>query len=193
MDGISSTPVENSVQFLRRRDKYNSDLLDDSRLTKAAGLAAQQELLLESPALNTWKEPRLKSVNRQLRQWTKKIRQPRGIRSIGRDDDDTDDNDVNNLAVGPVQQFMSNIAKIEKGIKRKAVSASPQTPITPAINSRPRLESIKNLKCSFKTGLKGKRLLPKTPKRKKCASSAYKTPQKSGRISHRITLFRPVR
>ena len=48
MDGISSTPVENSVQFLRLRDKYKSDLLDDSRLTRAAGLAAQQELLLES-------------------------------------------------------------------------------------------------------------------------------------------------
>ena len=73
MDGISSTPMENSVQFLRLRNKYRSDPLDDSRLTKAAGLAAQQELLLESPAPDTWKEPRLKSVNRQLRQWTKKF------------------------------------------------------------------------------------------------------------------------
>ena len=68
MDGIISTLVENSVQFLRLRDKYKSDLLDDSRLTKAAVLAAKQELLLESQALDTWKEPRLKSVNRQLRQ-----------------------------------------------------------------------------------------------------------------------------
>ena len=65
---ISSTPVENSVQFLRLRDKYKSDLFEDSRLTKAAGLGAQQELLLNSPALAAWKEPRLKSVNRQLRQ-----------------------------------------------------------------------------------------------------------------------------
>ena len=32
MDGISSTPVENSVQFVRLRDKYKSNLLDDSRL-----------------------------------------------------------------------------------------------------------------------------------------------------------------
>ena len=101
MDGISSTPVENSVQFLRLRDKYKSDLLDDSRLTKAAGSAAQQELLVESPAPNTWKEPRLKSVNRQLRQWTKKIRQPGGIRPIGRDDSEEGD-DENNLAVGPL-------------------------------------------------------------------------------------------
>ena len=99
MDGISSPPVENSVQFLRLKDKYKSDLLDDSRLTKAAGLATQQELLLESPAPDTWKEPRLKYVNRQLRQWATKIRQPGGIRAIGRDDDDTDDDDANNLAI----------------------------------------------------------------------------------------------
>ena len=42
MDGISSTLIENSVQFLHLRDKYKSNLLDDSRLTKAAGLAAQK-------------------------------------------------------------------------------------------------------------------------------------------------------
>ena len=53
MDGISSTPIENSVQFLRLRDKYKSNLLDDSLLTKAAGLAAQKELLLESPTPDT--------------------------------------------------------------------------------------------------------------------------------------------
>ena len=45
MDGISSTPVENSVQFLRLRDQHKSKLLDDSRLTKATDLAAQQHLL----------------------------------------------------------------------------------------------------------------------------------------------------
>ena len=63
MDGISSTPMENSVQCLLLRDKYKSDLLDDSRLTKAAGLVALRELLLEIQAPDTWKEPRLKSVS----------------------------------------------------------------------------------------------------------------------------------
>ena len=89
-------------------------------MTKAAGLVAQQELLLERPAPDTWKEPRLKSVNRQLRQWTKKIRQPGGTHAIGRDDDSEEDDDEHNLAVGPFQQFMGKIAKIQKGIKRKA-------------------------------------------------------------------------
>ena len=160
MDGISSTLMENSVQFLRLRDKYKSDLLDDSRLTKAADLAAQQELLLESQAPNTWKEPRLKSVNRQLRQWTKKIRQPGGTRTVGHDN--TDDEDEYNLAVGLLQQFMGNIAKIQKGIKRKAVSNVPQTPVTPAFKQSPVTPaSSKKPKYSFKTGSKGKRLLPK--------------------------------
>ena len=180
MDGISSTPVENSVQFLKLRDRYKSDLLEDSRLTKAAGLAAQQKLLLDSPGPDTWKEPPLKSVSRQLRQWTKKIRQHGGTRAIGRDDDSKEDDDENSLAVGPLQQFMGNIAKIQKGIKRKAVAASSQTPITPAIKQSPKTpESRKIPKFSFKTGSKGKRLLPKTPKKKKSPSSAYKTPQKS--------------
>ena len=137
MDGISRTPVENSVQFLKLRDRYKSDLLEDSRLTRAAGLAAQQELLLESPAPDTWNEPRLKSVNRQLRQWTKKIRQPGGTRAIGRDEDDTDDEDGHNLAVGPFQQLRGNIATIQKGIKRKAVAATPKTPIPLALKQSP--------------------------------------------------------
>ena len=152
--------MENSVQFLRLRDKYKSDLLDDSRLTKAAGLAALQELLLESQAPDTWKEPRLKSVNRQLRQWTKKIHQPGGTRTVGRDI--TDDEDEYNLAVGPLQQFMGNIAKIQKGIK-KAVSNVPQTPVTPAIKQSPVTPAGgKKPKYSFKTGSKEKHLLPKT-------------------------------
>ena len=119
MDGISNTPVENSVQFLRLRDKHKSNLLEDSRLTKAADLAAQQELLLESDAPDTWKEPRLKFVNRQLRQWTKKIRQPGGTRILGRvdtEEEEDEDEDVYNLAVGPIQQSMGNIAKIQKGV-----------------------------------------------------------------------------
>ena len=172
MDGISSTPIENSVQFLRLRDKYKSNLLDDSRLTKAAGLAAQKELLLESPAPDTWKEPRLKSVNRELQQWVKKIRQPGGTRGISRDEDDSDDE---NLAVGPLQHFMGNISKISKAIKRKAEPVTPQSVLqtsvvkqTPSTSEKPKL--------AFKTGSKAKRLLPTTPK--KTPSTGYKTPKK---------------
>ena len=82
--------------------------------------------------------------------------------------------------MGPTR-VLSNIAKIQKGIKRKATTPNvPQTPVTPAIKQSPKTpESRKIPKFSFKTGSKGKRLLPKTPKRKKSASSTYKTTQKS--------------
>ena len=184
MDGISSTPIENSVQFLRLRDKYKSNLLDDSRLTKAAGLAAQKELLLESPAPDTWKKPRLKSVNREFQQWVKKIRQPGGTRGISRDEDDSDDE--GNLAVGPLQQFMGNISKISKAIKRKPEPVTPQSVLqTPVVKQSP--STSKKPKLTFKTGSKAKRLLPKTPK--KTPSSGYKTPKKKKTPSPPTSVF----
>ena len=147
MDGISSTPIENSVQFLRLRDKYKSNLLDDSRLTKAAGLAAQKELLLESPAPDTWIEPRLKSVNRELQQWVKKIRQPGGTQGISRDEDDSDDE---NLAVGLLQHKAEPVTP-QSALQTAVVKQSPST------SKKPKL--------TFKTESKAKRLLPKTPKK----------------------------
>ena len=184
MDGISSTPIENSVQFLRLRDKYKSNLLDDSRLTKAAGLAAQKELLLESPAPDTWKEPRLKSVNQEL-QWVKKIRQPGGTRGISRDEDDSDE-DKGNLVVGPLQQFMGNISKISKAIKRKAEPVTSQSVLqTPVVKQTP--STSKKPKLTFKTESKAKRLLPKTPK--KTPSSGYKTPKKKKTPSPPSSVF----
>ena len=177
MNGISSTPIENSVQFLRLRDKYKSDLLDDSRLTKAAGLAAKKELLLESAAPDTWKEPRLKAVNRNLQQWVKKVRQPGGTRGITRDEDESDeeDEDEGNLAVGPFHQFMGNISKLGKAIKRKAEPIPPQLQ-TPQLQPPP------------STSKQAKRFLPKTPKTspylgykrfKKPPLSGYKAAQKT--------------
>ena len=128
MEGISSTPIENSVQFLRLRDKYKSDIFEDSRLTKAAGLAAKKELLLNSAAPDTWKEPRVKAVNRELQQWVKKIRQPGGTRAITRGDEDTDE-DEDNLAAAPVHRLMGDISKIRQSIKREA------KPVTTVTNS----------------------------------------------------------
>ena len=173
------------MQFLRLRDKYKSNLLDDSRLTKAAGLAAKKELLLESPAPDTWKEPRLKAVNRELQQWVKKIRQPGGTRGINLDEDS--DDDEGNLAVGPLQQFMGNISKIRKAIKRKTEPVTPQSALqTPVVKQSP--STGKKPKLTFKTGSKARRLLPKTPK-KKTPSSAYKTPKKEKSPSPPSSVF----
>ena len=46
--------------------------MEDTRLTKAADLAAKQHVLLASDVPDAWKRPQLKAVGRQLRRWTKK-------------------------------------------------------------------------------------------------------------------------
>ena len=45
-----STSVENAPAFLQLRDKYKQELVEDTRLTKAADLAAKQHVLLASDA-----------------------------------------------------------------------------------------------------------------------------------------------
>ena len=75
---IVSTPVGNAPPFLQLRDKYKQELVEDTRLTKAADLAAKQHVLLASDVPHAWKRPQLKAVGRQLRHWTKKVRQPFG-------------------------------------------------------------------------------------------------------------------
>ena len=78
-----------------------------------------------------------------------------------------------------MQQFMCNIAKIQKDIKRKVTSDLTQLPITPNLKQSPKTPaSGKKAKYSFPTKSKGKRLLPKTPKKTK-SYSAYKTSQKT--------------
>ena len=107
----------------------------------------------------------MKAVGRQLCEWTKKIRQSGRTQVIGSGEDFEDSSEEeDNLAVGPVHQMISNIAKIQKGIARRATPKTPdirQSPITPEIKQSP--PSSKKAKFFFKTGSKGKRLLRKTP------------------------------
>ena len=62
------TPVDNAKQ----------ELVEDTRLTKAADFIAKQHVLLASDVPDAWKRPQLKAVGRQLRHRTKKLRQPFG-------------------------------------------------------------------------------------------------------------------
>ena len=101
------------------------------------------------------------------------------MRGIGRDEEDSEEyEDERNLAVGPLQKFMGNIAKIQKTIKRKASPVPPQTPVTPMVKQSPHNPSTsKKPKLSFTTESKAKRLLPKTPK-KKVSSVCLRDPSK---------------
>ena len=67
-DGTNSTEIGDPATFLRLKDRYKQLLLEDSRLAKAAELAAQQHLLLTSDQPDGWKVPGVKAVDRQLRQ-----------------------------------------------------------------------------------------------------------------------------
>ena len=79
-----STSVDNAPAFLQLRDKYKQELVEYTRLTKAADLVAKQHVLLASDAPDAWKRPQLQAVGRQLRHWTKKFGAPTsGVRATG--------------------------------------------------------------------------------------------------------------
>ena len=78
MSELTSTAVSDFPAFVRLKDKYKQELVEDGRLNKAADLAARREVLLTSHEPDAWKEPQLKAVGHELRQWVKCVRQPFG-------------------------------------------------------------------------------------------------------------------
>ena len=130
-----STSVDNAPAFLQLRDKYKQELVEDTRLTKAADLAAKQHMLLASDAPDAWKRPQLKAVGRQLRHWTKKVRQPFGapVSGVGGTGAPTTETGEDEFDVGPVQAWLTQLVKASQGIKQ---SASPGGPSRPARKPR---------------------------------------------------------
>ena len=78
MSELTSTAVSDFPAFVRLKDKYKQELVEDGRLNKAADVAASREVLLTSHEPDAWKEPQLKAVGHELRQWVKCVRQPFG-------------------------------------------------------------------------------------------------------------------
>ena len=104
-----STPTDNAPAFLQLRDKYKQELVEDTHLTKAADLAAKQHVFLASDVRDAWKRPQLKAVGRQLRNWTKKVRQPfgapvSGMRATGPPATSPGEDDFD---AGPVQAWLT--------------------------------------------------------------------------------------
>ena len=50
-----STTVDNAPAFLQLKEKYKQELVEDTRLSKAADLAARQHVLLTSEVPDAWK------------------------------------------------------------------------------------------------------------------------------------------
>ena len=127
-----STTVDNAPAFLQLKEKYKQELVEDTRFSKAADLAAKQHVLLTSEVPDAWKRPQLKAVSRQLRHWTKKVRQPfgapaGGVRAAGATTPGEDDD----FEAGPMQAWFTQLVKATKGIKQGSTSAGPRKPPVP--------------------------------------------------------------
>ena len=143
-----SNRVDNAPVFLQLRDKYKQELVEDTHLTKAADLAGKQHVILASDAPDAWKRPRLKAVGRQLRHWTKKVRQPSGAPASGMRTTGTpattpgeDDFDA-----GPVQAWLTQLVKTAQGIKQ---GASPGGRRKPPVPPKPSLTPSAKKKLRF--------------------------------------------
>ena len=127
-----STPVDNVPAFLQLKEKYKQELVEDTRLAKAADLAAKQHVLLTSEAPDAWKRPQLKAVSRQLRHWTKKVRQPfgapaGGVSATGATTPGEDDD----FEAGPMQAWFTQLVKATQGIKQGSTPTGPRKPPVP--------------------------------------------------------------
>ena len=75
MDNLVSVPMTNPSAFLKQRAK--ASLTQDLTLDKAADLTAQRNALLEDDSIpDGLKRAQLQQLNRQVRTWTQKVRQP---------------------------------------------------------------------------------------------------------------------
>ena len=143
-----STTVNNAPAFLQLRDQYKQELVEDTRLTKAADLAAKQHVLLTSEAPDAWKRPQLKAVSRQLRHWTKKVRQPfgapaGGVTAAGATTPGDDD-----FEAGPMQAWFTQLVKATQGIKQGTPTGGPRKPPVPP---KPRFTPSAKKKLKFTT------------------------------------------
>ena len=155
-----STTVDNAPAFLQLRDQYKQELVEDTRLTKAADLAAKQHVLLTSDAPDAWKRPQLKAVSRQLRHWTKKVRQPfgapaGGVSAAGATTPGDDD-----FEAGPMQAWFTQLAKATQGIKQGTPTRGPRkSPVPP----RPKITPSAKKKLKFTTPLSREELAQELP------------------------------
>ena len=155
-----STTVDNAPAFLQLRDQYKQELVEDTRLTKAADLAAKQHVLLTSEAPDAWKRPQLKAVSRQLRHWTKKVRQPfgapaGGVSAAGATTPGDDD-----FEAGPMQAWFTQLVKATQGIKQGTPTRGPRKPPVPP---KPNITPSAKKKLKFTTPLTSEELAKDLP------------------------------
>ena len=68
--------IPNPRRFFEMQEQYKQRLMEDSQLNKAAALAAEEDMVLNSNLPSSIKVAVAKPLSRQVRQWTKRVRQP---------------------------------------------------------------------------------------------------------------------
>ena len=169
-----STTVDNAPAFLQLKEKYKQELVEDTRLSKAADLAAKQHVLLTSEVPDAWKRPQLKAVSRQLRHWTKKVRQPfgapaggvsaAGAATPGEDDD---------FEAGPMQAWFTQLVKATQGIKQGATPGGPRKPPVPP---KPNITPSAKKKLKFTRPLSSAELATELPFSDTIGAAPWDTP-----------------
>ena len=155
-----STTVDNAPAFLQLRDQYKQELVEDTRLTKAADLAAKQHLLLTSDVPDGWKRPQLKAVSRQLRHWTKKVRQPFGAPAGGVSAAGATTPGEDDFEAGPMQAWFTQLVKASQGIKPGTSSVGPRKPPVPP---KPKITPSAKKKLKFTPSVSTKELASNLP------------------------------
>ena len=168
-----STTVNNAPAFLQLRDQYKQELVEDTRLTKAADLAAKQHLILTSDAPDAWKRPQLKAVSRQLRHWTKKVRQPfgapaGGVSAAGATTPGDDD-----FEAGPMQAWFTQLVKATQGIKP---GTSPAGPRKPPVPPKPKITPSAKKKLKFTPQVSSAELAQELPFSEEPGTEPWDTP-----------------
>ena len=174
-----STPVDNAPAFSQLRDKYKQELVEDTRLTKAADLATRQHVLLASDFPDAWKRPQLKAVGRQLRHWTKKVRQPfgapvSGVRATGAPATSPGEDD---FGAGPVQAWLTQLVKTAEGIKQSASPGGPSRPgRKPPVPPKPSITLSAKKKLRFTPQVSTEELAQELPFSEASAPKPWDTP-----------------
>ncbi|CAH3183081.1 unnamed protein product [Porites lobata] len=168
-----STTVNNAPAFLQLRDQYKQELVEDTRLTKAADLAAKQHVLLTSDAPDAWKRPQLKAVSRQLRHWTKKVRQPFGAAAGGVSAAGATTPGDDDFEAGPMQAWFTQLVKATQGIKQGTPTRGPRKPLIPP---KPNITPSAKKKLKFTTPLSSAELAKELPFSEDAAPAPWDTP-----------------
>ena len=171
--------MDNAPAFLQLRDKYKQELVEYTRLTKAADLAAKQHVLLASDVPDAWKRPQLKAVGRQLRHWTKKVRQPfgapvSGVRATGAPATSPGEDD---FGAGPVQAWLTQLVKTAEGIKQSASPGGPSRPgRKPPVPPKPSITLSAKKKLRFTPQVSTEELAQELPFSEASAPKPWDTP-----------------